>query len=78
MPARPRPHDYFTEEEWVALDRVTRRWSDAGRAIEQIQYPASWETLRAIYEEDREAAAEYHATLQRILAAAGPGRGRSG
>lgn len=62
-----RPHDYFTEQEWDDLDRVTRRWSDAGRAKEQLRYPTTWEVMRAIYEEDRDAAEDYHRTVKRIL-----------
>ena len=63
----PRPHDYFTEGEWDDLDRVTERWSAAGRAKEHIEYPTTWEVIRAIYAEDRDAADDYHRTVRRIL-----------
>lgn len=65
-----RPHGFFTDAEWEDLERVMRRWSDAGRAKEQITYPAAWELIKATYEEDRDAAEAYHDTVARILKAA--------
>jgi hypothetical protein len=64
-----RRHRYFTEDEWDDLDRVTKRWSEAGRAREHLfdRSPVSGDLVKTVYEEEHDAASDYHTTIRRIL-----------
>ncbi len=62
-------HDMFTGEEWDEIDRVTNRWSDAGRAKDSLvsSSPIDGRKLQAAFAELSAAADDYHRTIERIL-----------
>jgi hypothetical protein len=74
-------HELFTADEWREIDRVTDRWSNAGRAKDELlesRVPIDGKKLQAAFAELSAAAEEYHKSIAGILSALrarAPGRG---
>jgi hypothetical protein len=64
-------HTLFSADEWAEIDRVTNRWSAAGRAKDELlaTSPVDGDKLHLAFGELSAAAADYHKTLDRILGA---------
>ncbi|MDQ2913463.1 MAG: hypothetical protein M3T56_09425 [Chloroflexota bacterium] len=62
-------HRLFTDDEWNEIDRVTKRWSDAGHVKDSLMAspPVDGERLQAAFTELRAAAQDYGKTVGGIL-----------